>query len=253
MRQNLMASLVEAASYNFARKQNEVRIFEQGRVYDHESDEYNEHTHLAALYTGTAEETNWQHIDEKIDFYYVKGQVESLFDAVIKTSAKIEYKALKLPGMHPTRTAGIYINDQYVGFIGQIAPLLNLFDKNLRGKELYGYELNLDLILPLMDGETKSMPAPKYPSVERDMSLLVAENITSDEVANVIRENAGKYLVKLDVIDVYQGKHIEAGKKSLAYKLTFLNEKETLTDEVVTKAVSAVSEALTSQLEVEVR
>lgn len=155
--------------------------------------------------------------------------------------------------MHPTRTAGIYINDQYVGFIGQIAPLLNLFDKNLRGKELYGYELNLDLILPLMDGETKSMPAPKYPSVERDMSLLVAENITSDEVANVIRENAGKYLVKLDVIDVYQGKHIEAGKKSLAYKLTFLNEKETLTDEVVTKAVSAVSEALTSQLEVEVR
>ncbi len=253
MRQNLMASLVEAASYNFARKQNEVRIFEQGRVYDHESDEYNEHTHLAALYTGTAEETNWQHIDEKIDFYYVKGQVESLFDAVIKTSAKIEYKALKLPGMHPTRTAGIYINDQYVGFIGQIAPLLNLFDKNLRGKELYGYELNLDLILPLMDGETKSMPAPKYPSVERDMSLLVAENITSDEVANGIRENAGKYLVKLDVIDVYQGKHIEAGKKSLAYKLTFLNEKETLTDEVVTKAVSAVSEALTSQLEVEVR
>lgn len=85
------------------------------------------------------------------------------------------------------------------------------------------------------------------------MSLLVAENVTSDEVANVVRENAGKYLVKLDVIDVYQGKHIEAGKKSLAYKLTFLNEKETLTDEVVTKAVNAVSEALTSQLEVEVR
>ncbi|KRL63401.1 phenylalanine--tRNA ligase subunit beta [Lactobacillus psittaci] len=253
MRQNLMASLVETASYNFARKQNEVRIFEQGRVYDLEGDSYNEHSHLAALYTGNVEQTNWQHTDEKIDFYYVKGQVESLFDAVIKQKVTIEYKAIKLPGMHPTRTAGIYLDGQYVGFVGQISSLHELFDKNLRGKELYGYELNLDLLLPLMEGETKSQPAPKFPAVERDLSLLVDKKVTNTEVSDVIKASAGKYLYKLAVIDVYQGAHIEPGKKSLAYKLTFLNEKDTLTDEVVSKAINDVTTALTEKLEIEVR
>ena len=126
-------------------------------------------------------------------------------------------------------------------------------DKNFAGKEIYVYELNLDALLPLMAKGVKSKPAPKYPAVQRDLSILVDEDVTNAQVESCIKENAGKYLISVEVIDVYQGAHLAAGKKSLAYRLTFLNEAETLTDAVVTKATDDVQAALEEKLEANIR
>ena len=112
LRQNLMTGLVDAASYNMARKQNQLALFEQGRVYDFENDTYNEHEHLATLYSGNVYFDNWQHEEEQIDFFYVKGQLTNLFKAIGVNLSKVEYKAEEIEGMHPTRTAGIYIDSQ---------------------------------------------------------------------------------------------------------------------------------------------
>ena len=254
LRQNLLTGLVDAANYNMARKQNQLAIFEQGRVYDFENNIYNEHEHLAALYSGNVYFENWQHDKEKIDFYYVKGQLTNLFTAIGINSSDVEYKAEVIAKMHPTRTAGIYIKKQYVGMIGMISHDVTRSSKVMRGSELYGYELDLDLIVPLIvNPKTVSKAAPKFPAIDRDLSILVEQDITNQEIENVIEANGGKYLHDLRVIDVYQGSHIENNKKSLAYRLHFLNEQDTLTDEVVNKVTAQITSSLENQLGAEIR
>ncbi len=253
MRENLMTGLVDAASYNFARKEKELHLFEQGRVYDHEGGSFNEHEHLATLYTGKTFDENWQNKNEKIDFFYVKGQLEDLFDAIGLDQTKVEYKATEIDGMHPTRTATIYFDGEYIGMIGMVAHVVTMADKALRSAEIYGYELDLDAIIPHLTKGMTSKPAPKFPAIERDLSILVNKEVTNAQIENVIHVNAGKYLYDLKVIDVYEGSHIEPGKKSLAYSLTFLNEHDTLTDEVVTNAMDKITAALQDDLCAKIR
>ncbi|KAA8803432.1 phenylalanine--tRNA ligase subunit beta, partial [Lactobacillus crispatus] len=253
MRENLMTGLVDAASYNFARKQTQLALFEQGRTYDHDGGTFNEHEHLAALYSGNTFAENWQHLTQKVDFYFVKGQLTNLFAAVGIDLDKVVYKAKGIKGMHPTRTAGIYIDKQYVGMIGMIAHAVTIADKALRGSELYGYEIDLDTIIPMLTKGVTAVPAPKFPAIQRDLSLLVDKPVTNQEIENVIKSNAGKYLTELKVIDVYAGAHIDVGKKSIAYNLTFLNRKDTLTDDVVNNAMDKIVAALENDLAIKVR
>ena len=253
MRENLMTGLVDAASYNFARKQTQLALFEQGRTYDHDGGKFNEHEHLAAIYSGNTFAENWQHLTQKVDFYFVKGQLTNLFNAIGIDPEKVVYEAKGIKGMHPTRTAGIYIDKQYVGMIGMIAHAVTIADKALRGSELYGYEIDLDTIIPMLTKGVTAVPAPKFPAIQRDLSLLVDKPVTNQEIENVIKSNAGKYLVDLKVIDVYEGSHIAAGKKSISYNLTFLNRKDTLTDDVVNNAMDKIVAALENDLAIKVR
>ena len=253
MRENLMTGLVDAASYNFARKQTQLALFEQGRTYDHDGGKFNEHEHLAAIYSGNTFAENWQHLTQKVDFYFVKGQLTNLFNAIGIDPEKVVYEAKGIKGMHPTRTAGIYIDKQYVGMIGMIAHAVTIADKALRGSELYGYEIDLDTIIPMLTKGVTAVPAPKFPAIQRDLSLLVDKPVTNQEIENVIKSNAGKYLTELKVIDVYAGAHIDVGKKSIAYNLTFLNRKDTLTDDVVNNAMDKIVAALENDLAIKVR
>lgn len=253
MRENLMTGLVDAASYNFARKQTQLALFEQGRTYDHDGGKFNEHEHLAAIYSGNTFAENWQHLTQKVDFYFVKGQLTNLFNAIGIDPEKVVYEAKGIKGMHPTRTAGIYIDKQYVGMIGMIAHAVTIADKALRGSELYGYEIDLDTIIPMLTKGVTAVPAPKFPAIQRDLSLLVDKPVTNQEIENVIKSNAGKYLTELKVIDVYAGAHIDVGKKSIAYNLTFLNRKDTLTDDVVNNAMDKIIAALENDLAIKVR
>ena len=253
MRENLMTGLVDAASYNFARQQTQLALFEQGRTYDHDGGKFNEHEHLAAIYSGNTFAENWQHLTQKVDFYFVKGQLTNLFNAIGIDPEKVVYEAKGIKGMHPTRTAGIYIDKQYVGMIGMIAHAVTIADKALRGSELYGYEIDLDTIIPMLTKGVTAVPAPKFPAIQRDLSLLVDKPVTNQEIENVIKSNAGKYLTELKVIDVYAGAHIDVGKKSIAYNLTFLNRKDTLTDDVVNNAMDKIVAALENDLAIKVR
>ncbi len=255
MRQNLLTGLVDAASYNFARQQDELHLFEQSRVYDCEDGQFHEREHLAALYAGHTFAANWQHQTQAIDFYYVKGQLANLLQAVGIEDSDVVYKPdHNIPALHPTRTADIYIKGEFVGVIGMLAHVIKAFDKNLRGHDVYVYELDLEKLLPLIHYGLTAKAAPKFPAIERDLSLLVAKTYTNAQIENVIRANGGKYLHDLKVIDVYAGPHIQdKDKKSLAYALTFLNEKSTLTDEVVTKAMKKISEALVQELAAKIR
>ncbi|MFC2694411.1 MAG: phenylalanine--tRNA ligase subunit beta [Lactobacillus sp.] len=253
MRQNLMVGLLDTASYNFARNQNSLQIFEEGRVFDNEQGSFNETDHLAALYTGDIFAETWQHRKDQLDFYWVKGQLEALFAAL--GLKNVSYKAEVIPGMHPTRTAAVYVNDDYVGYVGMLAPSLSLQDKNLRGHDIYGFELNVDQLMPLLlnRATAQAQPAPKFPSMQRDISILVDASVLNSRVIAVLKENGGKYLSDIKVKDVYRGSQIERGKKSLSYQLTFLNKRDTLTEDVVNKAMTQISAGLTAELQAKIR
>lgn len=255
LRETLLSGLLDTVAYNFSRKQTDLQLFEQGRVFDQENGQYHEYEHLAAVYTGTVAQDNWQHLNEAVDFYYVKGHLEALFSQVGLDQAKIDFRAETVPGMHATRTAAIYVNDQYVGFIGQVGSLTSrqIFDKSFKNRDVYAYELNLTKLLPLITKGTKAQPAPKYPAIERDLSILVDKDISNDQIEAVIKANAGQYLYQIQVIDEYEGIQIGSDKRSLAYKLTFLNLKDTLTDEVVTSAMASIQSALTDKLSAQIR
>lgn len=251
LRQSLMIGLVNAVSYNFAHKQYQLSLFEQGRVYNHDDHRFNELEHLAAIYTGTITQENWQKQAQPVDFYWVKGQVTALLAAVGITG--LTFKADQIPGMHPTRTAAIYADKRYLGFVGMLAPILAVRDKNLQGHDLYGFELNLEAVLPLMTKGMHNQPISKYPAVERDVSLLVDQSLSNDEVLSCLKANGGKYLAAVRVMDVYQGMQIERGKKSLAYRLIFLNKRATLTDDIVDKAMKNIDAALVNDLQAKIR
>ena len=254
LRQNLMTGLVDAAIYNMARKQNQLQMFEQGRVYDFENSTYNEHEHLATLYTGNVYFENWQHDNDPIDFYYVKGQLTNLFLAIGINPTKVTYQAERIAQMHPTRTAGIYYEGQYLGMIGMIGHETTRSNKVLKGKEIYGYELDLDVLLPLANNsKLVAKTAPKFPPVERDLSVLVEQDVTSEQIEEVIKKNGGQYLINLPVVDVYQGSQIDKKKKSLTYRLIFLNENDTLTDDIVNEAMTEIKEDLQTSLQAEIR
>lgn len=254
MRQSLMTGLVDAASYNFARKQTQLHFYEQGRVYDHENGKFNEHEHLATLYAGNTFSENWQHTNQKVDFFFVKGQLEDLFTELGIDNDQVVYEASSdIDGMHPTRTAVIKIDKKIIGVIGMIDRTVTMQEKALRGSELYGYELDLDKLNAYLTKGMTAKPAPKFPTIERDLSILVDKSTTNAEVETVIKENSGKYLHQLDVIDVYDGPNIDNSKKSLAYSLRFLNEKDTLTDKVVNKAMDKITAALEDKLNVKIR
>lgn len=253
MRENLITGLVDAASYNMARKEHQLHFFEQGRVYDHENGSFNEHEHLAAFYAGNTFLENWQHKNQKIDFFFVKGQLENLFAALGFSEDSIKYRATKIAGMHPTRTAAIYLAGEYIGIIGMISHAVTIKEKVLHGTELYVYELDLDKINNHLTKGLTASSAPKFPAIERDLSILVAKDVTNIEIENVINANGGKYLKKVKVIDFYEGGHIDSGKKSLAYSLTFLNENDTLVDKVVNKAMDKIITALQADLDIKVR
>ena len=155
--------------------------------------------------------------------------------------------------MHPTRTAGIYINDQYVGLIGMLAHAVTTLDKALRGSEIYVYEIDLDAIVSMLHKGMKAKAAPKFPVIERDLSLLVPNDVTNAQIEAQIKLNGGKYLYDIRVIDVYAGSQIESGHKSISYSLTFLNEKDTLTDEVVATAMKKIEADLKESLKIKVR
>ena len=123
----------------------------------------------------------------------------------------------------------------------------------MRGSKIYGFEIDLDTIVSMLHKGMKAKAAPKFPAIERDLSLLVPNAVPNAQIEAQIKLNGGKYLHDIQVIDVYAGSQIEAGHKSLSYSLTFLNEKDTLTDEVVTKAMEKIEADLKESLKIKVR
>ena len=135
----------------------------------------------------------------------------------------------------------IYLGTEKIGFIGQIHPTIA---KAYDVPETYVAELNLEALLANDAGKLVYAPVSKFPSVSRDIALLVREDISNQAIVQGIKQAAGKFLTDVEIFDVYQGDNIEAGHQSLAYSLTFVNPEATLTDEEINRAMAKVTKVL---------
>lgn len=233
LRLSIVPHLLEVLQHNVARKINDVAVYEIGSVFlANEIDALpTEEEHVAGAFTGLWSDHAWQGTKITVDFFVVKGILEGLFHR-LGVEEEITYVQTEMEGMHPGRTASINLNGEQIGFVGQIHPTV---EQRYDLHDTYVFELNLMKLLNQPVADLHYVAIPRYPAITRDIALVVEQTLSAYEVETIIKEAGGRLLHQVQVFDVYEGAHIEAGKKSIAFKLVYLDPDHTLTDEEVTK------------------
>lgn len=243
LRQSLLPHLIEAASYNVARKNKDVKLFEIGNVFfaNGEGELPDQVEYLSGILTGDYVVNQWQGKKETVDFYLAKGVVDRVSE---KLNLEFSYRRADIDRLHPGRTAEILLENKVVGFIGELHPTLAA-DNDL--KRTYVFELNFDALMAVSVGYINYQPIPRFPGMSRDIALEVDQNIPAADLLSTIHAHGGNILKDTLVFDVYQGEHLEKGKKSIAIRLNYLDTEETLTDERVSKVQAEIEVALIEQ------
>jgi phenylalanyl-tRNA synthetase beta chain len=252
LRENLIAGLINAEKYNVARQQVDLALYEQGRVFPrtqgHSRPEEKEYA--AGLFTGNLTNKNWHQAARAVDFYYVKGVVEQLLRDY-RLATPVHYEAIRdSQDLHPGQSAKLVLGEQTIGLIGRLHPA---YEHAAGLPQTYVFELDLEALMQAPRTEMAAKPAPKFPSVTRDVAILVAQTVENAAVEAVITANGGKFLRDVTLFDVYAGKNIANHQKSLAYTLTYRRDDQTLTEEEVNTAFAKVTTALEEQLGATIR
>ncbi|MFW2434222.1 phenylalanine--tRNA ligase subunit beta [Staphylococcus cohnii] len=243
LRQSLIPHLIDDVSYNVARSNHHVALYELGRVFfGNEEDQLpDEIEYLSGILTGDYAVNTWQSKKEAIDFFVAKGIVERIAEIL---DIQFEYEAGEITGLHPGRTALVKLNNEIVGFVGELHPQTeNDYDL----KQTYVFELNYDKLMSVSVGYINYQPIPRFPGVSRDIALVINRATPSAQIVNVIKNNGGDILQKTEVFDVYEGEHVAEDEKSIALRLSYLDTKQTLTDDKVNEVHDRILEALQAE------
>ncbi len=254
MRHSLLASVLEVAADN-SRYQNRLAIFEVGPIFIADEDEIlpDEQTHLSLVMSGQRAPVGWQSSDPGIyDFFDLKGVLETLFDELHLT---MRYEATEHPTYRPGRTARLLLGETQIGVMGELHPLVvEQFDLQTEAEQpVLAADIDLDALIGQIPSHYAYDPISPYPAVHEDIALVVDAGITAVTVEEVIRKTGGFLLKDVQLFDVYEGEQIGAGKKSLAYHLTFQAPNKTLTDKVVQKSRKKIVGQLTHRLNAQLR
>lgn len=238
MRTTLVPSMLDSLARNYSYSNDEVCIFEIGKTYN-KSQEYlvQENNILTLGMHG-----------ENFDYFSMKGIIESFFEALgITFMLERETESF----YHPGKSAKIILGKSNLGRFGSIHPyVLKNYDIDI---EFFVGELDLDRIFELYKWNKKYKEVPKYPSVSFDLSLVIDENILSQDIEKIIKSNSGNILERLEIFDVYKGPQIPENKKSISYNIIFRDKSKTLEDSDVNSVIQKILEALKNKLGVEIR
>ncbi|MGI6412296.1 MAG: phenylalanine--tRNA ligase subunit beta [Syntrophomonadaceae bacterium] len=243
MRTLLLPGLLRNISKNLARKNDSLAIFEMGSVFYPSSGVLPlERNTLAAGVCGTTE-LNWIAKPVEMDFFYLKGILENLLG---KLGIDVVFKAGRKPAYHPGRTAFIYSREKIIGIIGEIHPRV-LENYNIK-KRVSAFELDLETLFELWNQNKTVEGVIKYPPVDRDIALLLKEEIPASEVINTITEADTGLLQRVIIYDVFVGEQVPKGYKSMTFKLTFQSKERTLTDEDINSNIDRILLELKNKL-----
>lgn len=234
MRSTLWGGLINALTNNLNRQQSRVRLFEAGRVYLQEADRLRQPHHLAGLCYGPAFAEQWGVTERAVDFFDVKGDLENL------PGIALEFRPETHPALHPGQCARLLINDHPVGWLGTLHhKLVQYFD--LPTAPVL-FEIELDVlgrrVLPCYQGLSR------FPSVRRDLAFLVDKGITVETILKTMSEAKESFVRELALFDLYQGKGVPAGQKSLAFRVVMQDTERTLTEPEVETAVAQIAESV---------
>ncbi|ARJ51569.1 phenylalanine--tRNA ligase subunit beta [Staphylococcus lutrae] len=243
LRQSLIPHLIDATQYNVARKNQNVALYELGNVFLGQTDAVlpKQIEYLSGIMTGEYVSNAWQGKQEQVDFYIVKGIVDRIADQL---ALHFEYETAHIDGLHPGRTAAVKLKGEIIGLIGELHPsVAKSYDLN----RTYVFELNYEKIMEHAVGYINYQPIPKFPGVTRDIALVVDSEVRAANLIDTIHQHGGQILKDAQVFDVYEGEHMEKGKKSVAIRLDYLDENHTLTEAQVTKVHEVILNALEVQ------
>ena len=243
LRYSLLYSLKEVFEYNNARNNSDISIFEIGKSFYKENDEYKEKLNLAVLLSGN------YYLDikkTKVDFYILKGIVEELLD-YLGFNGRYSFITGNVPSeLHPGVSALINIQGNNIGIIGKLHP-------NVTKKDIFVFEIDLDKLLSLHPSKMTYKDISKYPSIVKDVAFVVNKNILNGDITTLIKKAGGRMLNQIEVFDVYTGENVKENEKSIAYTLTFKDDSKTLSDEEVMQVFNKIINDVTSKLNCTVR
>lgn len=249
MRRTLLSSLLPCVQYNLNRQQPRIRFFETGLSFvGHSISDLVQTPSIALVAVGDIwDEQAYQ--NRALDFYDLKHDVEQLFPALID-GARIRYERSNLAFLHPGQSAKLYIDEHYVGWLGQLHPNTA---KQLDLPATWVAQLSLAPLLNLAREQQAIATPSKFPQVRRDIAILIDSDISLQTLQTTIRHAAGDLLTDLWLFDVYQGDKVPAGQRSLAFALIWQDSQQTLSDELVKAATDKVISALTTQHQAQLR
>ncbi len=246
LRHSMIPSLMKIYDYNRARDNKDVSIFEIAKAFYKSGEEYGEERHLAVLMTG--EFITGINNSKTVDFYIIKGIAEEILDylgyenrySFVQDETKIANE------FHPGQSALISVNNDIVGVIGKVHP-------NVVKEDVFVLEINLDKLLAKKVGKMKFKEISVFPSVNKDLAVVVDKDILAQTLAMQIKKSAGSILNYVKVFDVYTGKGIDENKKSLTFSLNFGKMNATLTDEEISSLMEKVVKDLENKFDAKLR
>jgi phenylalanyl-tRNA synthetase beta chain len=248
MRVGMWPGLIASMIYNVHRQQNLIKFFEIGVVFDVEQQQLTERPCIAGLLTGEQGSMNWSETTRPFDFFDLKGDLQSLF-AALKLS-HVEFVVASHDALHPGQSAQILINGIFAGWIGALHP--RLVDALDLQHDVFLFELNL----AALSGHSapRYQTISKYPQIRRDLSFLVDNEVSVNQIESVIRDTVKEnWLKAFDVFDVYTGQGIPEGKKSLAIAMTLQDDNRTLVDSEINSLISAILKTLENKFSIILR
>jgi len=242
LRPNLRTNLLATLAANRRHEDEGVRLFELGKIYlSRENDLPAEPEVLCGLLSGTRQEKSWQGDGGLLDFFDAKGVVEGLLHQ-LGVSADVEQSDEE--SFHPARQAAIVVGGNRLGVIGELHPkVTEAFDIS---ETAYLFEINVTDLLPFTIDHKMFQPIPRFPATVRDIALIVDANISHQQVLDMII--SFPLVNQVTIFDVFSGKQVPAGKKSLAYRITYQSPDHTLIDEEVNKIQQKILGRLSHQL-----
>lgn len=240
IRSSLMNSMLETLSYNIDHSIDDVNLFEMSKVYTASSTE----ERLGIVLYGNLIESKVKHLSVKADFYVLKGLILGLLDknGFDKARVQISENDKDTTHFHPYQSCLISIDKKLVGIFGKLHPT---YASKFKLKDVYYAELILDAIEELTPAKIKAPVINKYPSISRDISIVVKDDVKADEVIKMVKKAGGQLVKAVSVFDVYKGEHIEKDYKSLSLNIVYEDKEKTLKIEDIEAPSKKILDELT--------
>jgi phenylalanyl-tRNA synthetase beta chain len=239
MRTSLWPGLLKAVQHNLNRQKSRLRMFEHGLRFYLQDNEIKQESMISGVIAGARLPEHWDSGSDAVDFYDIKHDVEMLLRFAAHRDAST-FVAAEHPALHPGQSAQLRRGEHALGWLGKIHPALaKSLDLDVN---TCLFELRYDAIS--QGARVRFQPISRYPSIRRDLSLVVDANTTAADLQRVVADAAGDLLQELVFFDVYQGKGIETGRKSIAFGLILQDYSRTLTEQDIESVVACVTRRL---------
>lgn len=248
LRTSLWPGLVQAFDFNLNRQQSRIRIFEIGVKFTLHDNEIQEENCIAGLISGPQYPLQWGAASRESDFYDLRGDIEALF-AATKRSGGLQAEPAPHPGLHPGQSAKLSLGTVELGWAGELHP--TVMRQLGLSQAVFLFELNLAPFLEARLPQLESVP--RYPSVHRDLAVVMPEAVPAAQLLSSVRAAAGPRLVDLRIFDIYRGQGIDSGRKSIALGLILQDYSRTLTDTEADEIMSRITGQLRRELGATIR